>query len=127
SPPQEEDLLWERHVLPLMENLPTHVRQICHHGFTEMVNNAMDHSGGTTLRIIVQREADGVFMAIEDDGHGIFRKVMDHCGLDSERQSILELAKGKLTTDPSHHSGEGIFFTSRVFDRFGIFAGNLHF
>ena len=26
---------------------------------------------------------------------------------------VLELAKGKLTTDPASHTGEGIFFTSR--------------
>lgn len=31
---------------------------------------------------------------------------------------MLELAKGKLTTDPVRHSGEGILFCSRMFDRF---------
>ena len=31
---------------------------------------------------------------------------------------MLELSKGKLTTDSANHSGEGIFFTSRMFDVF---------
>ena len=44
-----------------------------------------------------------------------------------ERESVLELAKGKLTTDPSNHSGEGIFFTSRVFDKFLILSGGMIF
>ena len=34
---------------------------------------------------------------------------------------VWELPKsGKLTTDPDNHTGEGIFFTSRVFDEFEI-------
>lgn len=40
---------------------------------------------------------------------------------------MLELAKGKLTTDPARHSGEGIFFCSRMFDRFVIVSGGTHF
>jgi hypothetical protein len=44
-------------------------------------------------------------------------------GLLDERHAILELSKGKLTTDPKRHSGEGIFFTSRMFDEFAILSG----
>jgi hypothetical protein len=40
---------------------------------------------------------------------------------------VLELAKGKLTTDPKRHSGEGIFFTSRMFDDFAILSGEVSF
>jgi len=39
----------------------------------------------------------------------------------------LELSKGKLTTDPDNHSGEGIFFTSRCFEQFSIISGGVHF
>ncbi len=44
-----------------------------------------------------------------------------------ERHAVLELAKGKLTTDPARHTGEGIFFSSRMFDRFGILSGKTYF
>jgi len=47
--------------------------------------------------------------------------------LNDPRHAILELAKGKLTTDPEQHSGEGIFFTSRMFDRFIILSKGLYF
>ena len=40
---------------------------------------------------------------------------------------MLELAKGKFTTDPAHHSGEGIFFSSRMFDEFVILSGEVFF
>ena len=38
----------------------------------------------------------------------------------SEPQPLVagELSKGKLTTDPSRHTGEGIFFTSKAVSRF---------
>ena len=41
--------------------------------------------------------------------------------------AILELAKGKLTTDPQRHTGEGIFFTSRMFDDYVILSGGVYF
>ena len=97
------------------------------YGFTEMFNNAIEHSGGS--RIIVQIE--GTFarteMMISDDGYGIFRKIKEEVGLPDERHAVLELAKGKLTTDPDHHTGEGIFFTSRIFDSFEILSGKDYF
>jgi hypothetical protein len=58
---------------------------------------------------------------------GIFRKIQSALGLLDERHAVLELAKGKLTTDPSNHTGEGIFFSSRMFDRFVIMSGGVHF
>jgi len=39
----------------------------------------------------------------------------------------LKLAKGKFTTDPSSHSGEGVFFSSKVADRFFIFSDEVAF
>jgi virulence-associated protein VapD len=39
----------------------------------------------------------------------------------------LELTKGKLTTDPKRHTGEGIFFTSRMFDKYLLASDKLTF
>ena len=66
-------------------------------------------------------------MRVIDDGIGIFKKIQKELNLDDPMYSILELAKGKLTTDPKRHTGEGIFFTSRVFDIYSIWSGNLYF
>ena len=59
-------------------------------------------------------------LRLADDGVGIFEKIMDHFGLDSIDEAVAELFKGKLTTDRAHHSGEGIFFSSRLADSFAI-------
>ena len=37
---------------------------------------------------------------------------------------MFELTKGKFTTDPDRHTGEDIFFTSRMFDSFSIMSGS---
>jgi hypothetical protein len=55
------------------------------------------------------------------------RKIQLAFNLDDERHAILQLSKGKLTTDPKKHSGLGIFFTSRMFDCFAILSGGLFF
>ncbi len=68
-----------------------------------------------------------IAIRIIDSGIGIFRKVKEACGLAEEREAILELAKGKLTTAPAQHTGYGIFVTSRMVDVFAIRSGNLLF
>jgi hypothetical protein len=64
---------------------------------------------------------------LADDGIGIFRKIQTAMNLADERHAILELCKGKLTTDPEKHTGQGIFFTSRLLDSFDIFSGGVYF
>lgn len=123
----EEDRVWSRDVAPLLRDLPRNIIGICHHGLTEMVNNAIDHSGGSHLRVFVDRTRETVTLMVSDDGVGVFRKITAALDLPDERLALLELSKGKLTTDPRRHTGEGVFFTSRMFDRFQIASGKLVF
>lgn len=123
----EEDRFWRNEVGPLLQGVPGNVYGIWQHGFTEMVNNAIDHSGGTKVTVTVETTAATTTMVIIDDGIGIFKKIQTELGLEDERHAILELAKGKLTTDPQRHSGEGIFFTSRMFDDYRILSGGVFF
>jgi hypothetical protein len=76
---------------------------------------------------MVRKTAVTTEMAICDNGIGIFKKIQLALTLLDERHAVFELAKGKLTTDPKHHTGEGIFFTSRMVDSFNIFAGGVTF
>jgi anti-sigma regulatory factor (Ser/Thr protein kinase) len=101
------------------------VVDICRYGVTEIVNNAIDHSGSADVGVVVTYRAPEIRIMVLDSGVGIFRKIKEGCALDDERHALLELAKGKLTTDPDRHTGEGIFFTSRMFDKFEILSGHL--
>jgi DNA-binding transcriptional ArsR family regulator len=127
SPDMSEDRIWREKVRPLLGDLPANVMDICHYGFTEMMNNVIEHSGGTSVLVSVEGNAIAIGMSVLDDGIGIFRKIKSGLNLDDERHAILELSKGKLTTDPEKHTGEGVFFTSRMFDLFIIQSGGLHF
>jgi biotin operon repressor len=123
----EEDRVWREDVYPALGRLPQNALDLWHYGFTEMFNNAIDHSEGTLLGVDLQKTAATAQIAIYDNGVGIFKKIQGALGLLDERQAVLELAKGKLTTDPARHTGEGIFFTSRMFDDFEILSGGVYF
>lgn len=71
--------------------------------------------------------ATRVQILVSDSGVGIFRKIQTELGLEDPRHVVLELSKGKLTTDPDQHTGEGIYFTSRAFDFFSILSQGLYF
>jgi hypothetical protein len=92
-----------------------------------MFNNAIDHSEGSSITVHIRKTAATTEMMVSDNGVGIFKKIQREKGLLDERHALLELAKGKLTTDPKRHSGEGIFFTSRMFDEFQILSAGTYF
>ncbi len=127
SPRLEEDVVWRDDVLPVLGQVPDNVRNIWQYGFTEMFNNALDHSGGKQITVRIKKTAAATGMMIQDDGVGIFQKIQKELGLLDERHAILELSKGKLTTDPTRHTGEGIFFSSRMFDEYDILSGGVFF
>lgn len=125
TPALQEDVVWKDHVAPLLSNVADNVRETCQYGLTEILNNAIDHSGSEQVSLKVEVTGGRIDLKVLDLGVGIFRKIKEACGLEDERHAILELVKGKLTTDPERHSGEGIFFTSRMFDHFIITSGNV--
>jgi anti-sigma regulatory factor (Ser/Thr protein kinase) len=122
-----EDRVWREDVLPLLRGMKENVVNVCQYGFTEMFNNAIEHSEGSAINVSVVVSVDRIDLRISDDGVGIFNKIQKRYGLDDPLHAILELSKGKLTTDPDRHTGEGIFFTSRMFGFFAMLSGRLGF
>lgn len=127
GPDTEEDRVWAEFIAPLLDGLKDNVREICQYGFTEMFNNVIDHSESRSADLRVVRDALVVRMVIQDHGIGIWKKLQQELHLDDPRHALLELTKGKVTTDPRRHTGEGIFFTSRMFDKFFLASEGLEF
>ena len=121
----DESSVWRTRIAPLLEGLSANTLDIWHYACTEMINNVRDHSDAKVLFVDVDRTALETVISVSDDGIGIFRKIKEAFGLEDLRHAVLELSKGKLTTDPANHSGEGIFFTSRSVDEFAIYANGL--
>ena len=99
------------------------VETIWSYAFSEMINNVMDHSQAENVKILVEQDFINTHVAILDDGIGIFKKIKEYFGFSTLDEAICELFKGKLTTDMENHSGEGIFFSSKMMDDFFIVSG----
>lgn len=120
-----EDSIFRFRILPQIIGLSVNIIDICQYGFTEIFNNAIDHSGSFHGTFSFQQTHNDVEMSILDEGIGIFQKIQQDFGYEDHRQALLELSKGKLTSDKRRHSGQGIFFTSRMFEEFQIQSANL--
>jgi STAS-like domain of unknown function (DUF4325)/Bacterial regulatory proteins, gntR family len=123
-PGVDEAQCWERDYRPYI-SMSANVEAICFHAFTEMVNNANDHSGGSAVSVLLRQDEKRVQLVVTDDGMGVFERISTALNLPDKRLALLELSKGKFTTDPERHSGEGIFFTSKMFDKFTILSNGL--
>ena len=121
----KESDVWRRQVQPVLAGLSRNVIEICEYGFTEIFNNLLDHSHGSRSRLEINRTSRAVEIVLHDNGVGIFTRIQRFFKLQESRDAAFELSEGKLTTDPARHSGEGIFFTSRMFDQFSISSNRL--
>lgn len=101
-----------------LKNLPENVRNIFIYAFSEMLNNAIEHSASVRIGIEVSIQKKMLSFIVNDSGIGVFRNIMQKRKLKSEIEAIQDLMKGKTTTMPKSHSGEGIFFTSKSGDLF---------
>lgn len=103
---------------PLFSMLAENVRSIFEYALSEMLNNAIEHSNSKFVEVSVKEEKSSVSFVVDDFGIGVFKNIMEKRNLNSELEAIQDLLKGKTTTQPQAHSGEGIFFTSKIADVF---------
>jgi hypothetical protein len=122
-----EDRVLINDILPNLPDMNARASKNFSYVFSEMLNNAIDHSNGAKARIFLAVSEYAVNVVIADDGIGIFENIKRGLKLEEKRYAVLELAKGKFTTAPNSHSGEGIFFSSKVADKFYIASDNLTF
>ncbi|MDP8262986.1 MAG: DUF4325 domain-containing protein [Candidatus Ancaeobacter aquaticus] len=101
-------------------DMPENVSGILSYAFLEMLNNAIEHSISKKIKTTVDRGQDTVSFEVTDTGIGLFNNIIRKKNLNGEMEAIQDLLKGKQTTAPESHSGEGIFFTSKAADIFII-------
>lgn len=102
----------------LAKKLNDNTSSIVNFAFTEMLNNAIEHSHSDRIKVELYRDGRDLVFTIRDFGVGVFENVKKKYNLNSDLEAIQELLKGKTTTAPKAHSGEGIFFTSKSADEF---------
>ncbi len=121
-----EEQLYQQ-ILPHLSSLNQNAENILAYIFMEIMNNAIEHAQAQNIQCHLLQDSLYTELSIVDDGTGIFRVITDylneHGGMNAGfEDAILELYKGKFTTQPEHHSGEGIFFSSRLADSFSILS-----
>ena len=117
-PDLEEDKVFQEValLLNLRQELSKSALKIVHYAFTEILNNAIDHSASGKCRIQVSLDQYRFNFCIRDFGIGVFYSIFTKFNLPDENAAIGELIKGKTTTMSEKHTGEGIFFTSKSAD-----------
>ena len=115
-----EDVVWRRVAEDLSLDRMSPAGRLIGYSFTEMLNNAIDHSGSERVRISWWVDVGQWTFEVRDYGVGAFSKLREGLRLGSDFEAVQELSKGKRTTDRQHHTGEGIFFTSKAVDLFRL-------
>lgn len=116
-----EDLVWRDLAAELLQDrLGAEARSIVGYAFTEMLNNAIDHSGAARVSVAAWAGRFEARFEIRDSGRGALAHIRDVFALPDLYDALGDLTKGKTTTDPDRHTGEGIFFTSKAVDVFSL-------
>ncbi len=121
-----EDRPWRRDFAPYFE-LPPNVQHMARHTFTELLNNAIEHSGGSTVTVSMRQTPLQLQLLISDDGCGLFERIAQAFAIDEPQVAMLELSKGKLTSAPERHAGHGLFFSAALADVIDIQANGVSY
>lgn len=127
APDLDEFRVYEKYFEEPLETLAENQRHILEYCCTELINNAKDHSQGSRIHLEMHWKDRAVTIQIRDNGIGIFKKLQEQLRLSNIQEGLLTLTKGKITTDPKQHTGEGIFFSSRAVDRFVLEANEIRY
>lgn len=100
--------------------LPREANEVFEYVFTEILNNAIDHSNSKNVRVSAELGPMSIAANVADSGIGIFASIARKLDIPDEYDALIQLVKGKTTTMPEAHSGEGIFFSSKAADRLVI-------
>jgi len=106
----------------ILSDLDKNIYRIIEFSFSEMFNNAIDHSKTKKITVVFNKTNNKLTFSIRDYGVGIFENIIQKRKLKDKYEAIQDLLKGKQTTDPKLHSGQGIFFTSKMADIFTIIS-----
>lgn len=122
----QEDRAWGLDFAPCFD-LPPEVGRMARHACTELMNNAVDHSGGQAVTVSLRQTPLQLQLLVSDDGCGLFARLAEHFDLPEPRLAMMELSKGRLSSAPEGHSGLGLPYTMRLADVMSVHANHAAF
>ena len=123
----DEDYIFNNHIANCLSGCNKEAFRIWQYTCEEMLNNAIEHSKGSNLYIEVSTNALFSKVIIADDGMGTFQTLVEYMRKKlwispQVEDALVELYKGKFTTNAECHSGEGIFFSSKMVDHYILWS-----
>lgn len=124
---REEDYIFRICIEPYLTCCNDNAYRIWQYTCVEMINNAIEHSKGEKLSIEVRSNVLFCSVVIADNGEGTFATLLDYMKQQGWKEpgiedAVIELYKGKITSKEENHSGEGIFFSSKMLDDFCLWS-----
>lgn len=121
--PYDEFRVWRQQIFPQISGANQNAEDILEYVTTELLNNGKDHSRADRVFVTLNNMSESVRIAIADTGIGVFTNICNYFKLESGTDAVIQLMKGKCTTNPNHHSGEGLFFSIHATDSLEIKSG----
>ena len=81
----------------IFQGIAGNVSSIVDYAFTEMLNNAIEHSASEKIDVVIMKTATDIRFTVADRGVGIFNNIMKRKRLASTMDAIQDLLKGKET------------------------------
>ena len=110
------------HILPHLSSLSKNVHEICEFSISAILNNIVDHADANSLYYKLYLTHKDVHIIISDNGKGMFGHIQSLLKLKNTQIAAVEVAKGHVTTDPDHHSGDELNTVIHLFDKVTIDA-----
>jgi len=116
------EAILKKQMLSHISFLPKNIHEICEFSIAAILNNIADHADATNLYYKLYLTHKNVHIILSDNGKGLFGHIQSSLKLKNTQIAVLELAKGHVTTDPDHHSGDELNTVIHLFDKVTIDA-----
>ncbi len=114
------DEILKKQILPNLNSVALNIYEICEFSIMALLSNALDHAQATKLHYKLYVSPNDVHFVLSDNGIGIFENLNNSLILEDIQVAAIEIAKGRITTDPQNHGGDELMTVIHLFDKVTI-------
>ena len=114
------DEILKKQILPNLNSVALNIYEICEFSIMALLSNALDHAQATKLHYKLYVFPNDVHFVLSDNGIGIFENLNNSLILEDIQVAAIEIAKGRITTDPQNHGGDELMTVIHLFDKVTI-------
>ena len=114
------DEILKKQILPNLNSVALNIYEICEFSIMALLSNALDHAQATKLHYNLYVSPNDVHFVLSDNGIGIFENLNNSLILEDIQVAAIEIAKGRITTDPQNHGGDELMTVIHLFNKVTI-------